>query len=127
MKALRFWSSAVFFLLVSSLLSCASSNGHITKMGAYPKAIERARKQHRPMVMHSGVDTFSVTSAIVEKSKRLFTVHLGKLDSLYHATLTVPSPAKKPLHLFIRDSTSYTLDEPHTIPLNRIARIELAD
>ena len=26
-----------------------------------------------------------------------------------------------------RDSTSYTLDEPHTIPLARIEKIELAD
>lgn len=79
------------------------------------------------MVMHSGVDTFAVTSVVVERSKRQFTVQLGKLDSLYQATLTAPAPAKKPIHLFMRDSTSYTLDEPHTIPLNRIARIELAD
>jgi hypothetical protein len=79
------------------------------------------------MIMHSGVDTFSVTSVVVERSKRQFTVQLGKLDSLYQATLTAPAPAKKPVRLIMRDSTSYTLDEPHTIPLNRIARIELAD
>jgi hypothetical protein len=128
MKAFRFWSKAVLFLLLSfSLLACAVSNSPVTKTGAYPKVLERARKEHRPMVMHSGVDTFSVTSVVVERSKRQFTVHLGKLDSVYQATLTAPSPAKKAVHLFMRDSTSYTLDEPHTIPLNRIGRIELAD
>lgn len=76
------------------------------------------------MIMYSGVDTFSVASVVVERSKRQFTVHLGKLDSLYQSTLTGPSSTKKPLRLFMRDSTSYTLDEPHTIPLTRIARIE---
>jgi hypothetical protein len=78
------------------------------------------------MIMHSGVDTFAVTSVQVARSRRQFTVHLSKLDSLYQATLTAPSPTKKYMRLVMADSTSYTLDEPHTIPLTRIARIELA-
>src|SRR3712207_3405708 len=108
MKAFRLWSSAVPVLLSLTLLSCAVGNSPVTKTGAYPRVLERAKKAHQTMIMHSGVDTFAVTSVVVEKTKRQFTVQLGKLDSLYQATLTAPSPAKKPVRLIMRDSASYT-------------------
>lgn len=74
--------------------------------------------------MHSGVDSFAVSSVVVERTKRQFTVQLGKLDSTYQATLTAPSSGRQPLHLYMLDSTSYTLDEPHTISMTKIGRIE---
>jgi hypothetical protein len=76
--------------------------------------------------MHSGVDTFAVTSLLVEKNKQDFTVHLNKLDSLRRSLLTNPGAVpQKLVHLYMTDSTSYTLDEPHTIPLKKVARIEM--
>ncbi len=78
--------------------------------------------------MHSGVDTFVITSVLVERSKQQFTVHLNRLDSLHRVNINnSKSLAGKQIHVYMRDSTSYTLDEPHTIPLSRVARIELTD
>ena len=78
--------------------------------------------------MHSGVDTFAVTSLLVEKTKQQFTVHLDKLDSLHRLHFNNPKAlGEKRIYLHMRDSASYTLDEPHTIPLARIEKIELAD
>lgn len=119
------WTSAVFIsILFTSLSGCAGSNNTTNKTGAYPRVLERAKKDTRPIIMHSGVDSFAVASVVVERSKRQFTVQLGKLDSSYQATLTALPSGRKPLHLYMLDSTSYTLDEPHTIPITKIGRIE---
>ena len=78
--------------------------------------------------MHSGIDTFTVTSVVVEKSKKEFTVHLNKLDSLRRVSMKNPKRSgEKYIRMYMHDSTSYTLDEPHTLPLKKIARIELID
>ncbi len=118
-----------FFLLVFCLafFSCYTGGDNITKRSAFPKAVERAKKDKRYFIMHSGVDTFAVTSLRVE-NRREFTVHLDRMDSLRQRALNNPlALSDRQAHLFMRDSTSYTLDEPHTLPFNKIARIELED
>lgn len=78
--------------------------------------------------MYSGKDTFAVTSIMIANSKREFTVQLDRLDSSRRANLNNPAnQPEKQLALYMLDSTSYTLDEPHTIALKKIARIQLRD
>jgi hypothetical protein len=117
--------------LSCSLLGCAVQNNNsepVTRAAAFPRIIERVNKNKNPFYMHSGVDTFVITSVLMERAKRQFTVHLDKMDSLHRTNFNNPnSLAKKPVHIYMRDSTSYTLDEPHTIPLSRVEKIERAD
>ena len=76
--------------------------------------------------MYSGVDTYRVTSAQVEKTKKQFTVHLAKVDSLHAADLKKPgSTSGQIIQMYMRDSASYTLDEPHTILINKVAKIDM--
>ena len=73
------------------LAACSTSgNNAVTRTSAYPRVIEQARKDKNYFIMHSGLDTFAVTSLLVEKNKQDFTVHLNKLDSLRRALLTSP-------------------------------------
>jgi hypothetical protein len=98
----------------------------ISKTSAYPKILKRADVDKRYLIMYSGVDTYHVKSVQVEKSRQQFTVHLAKLDSVHAAGLrNTGNTPEKLLHMYMRDSASYTLDEPHTIPMNKVARIEL--
>jgi len=119
-------------LLISacSLLGCYVQNNSepITQARVFPKTIERAKKDKRHFIMYSGRDTFTVTSIMIENGKRDFTVQLDRVDSLYRANLNNSKalPGKQ-LFLYMQDSTSYTLDEPHTIPLTKVARIQLSD
>ena len=118
-------------LLWCFLLGCSayqSNTNIITTSASYPRVIEQARKDKRYFIMRSGVDTFAVTSLLVEKTKQQFTVHHDRLDSLHRFHFNNPKAlGEKRIYLHMRDSTSYTLDEPHTIPLARIEKIELAD
>lgn len=92
----------------------------------YPKVIERAVKDKHSFVLFSGIDTFAVTSALVGRREKQFTVHLAKMDSLHRALLVHPGFYRQ-VRLYLHDSVSYTLDEPHTIPLARVAKIEVVD
>lgn len=119
---------ATLKLLIFILFTNCSNTTSITKPSSFPRRIEAAKKNERYFVMHSGIDVYRVSSIIVEKSNQHFTVQLTKPDSLHLANLNNPSVLnEKLLHLFMKDSTSYTLDEPHTILLSRIARIELVE
>ena len=129
MKIFSYWSIPIFALVLScSLPGCFIhyNNKPITRTSAYPRVIERAKKDKHYFIMHSGIDTFAITSVLVERSKQQFTVHLNKVDSLHRVYINNPKTLQeKHIHVYMRDSVSYTLDEPHTIPLNKIARIEL--
>lgn len=132
MKILSYWSTTIFALILSCCLPGCSvhydNSKPVTRTSEYSRVIERARKEQRYFIMHSGVDTFAIISVLIEKSKQDFTVHLGKIDSLHRVNMNNPKLlAEKLIHLYMRDSASYTLDEPHTIPLNKVARIELVD
>ena len=121
--SLAIWATAVCIFLNS----CYSASNTVTKTSAFPKVLERAKKDKRYFILYSGIDTFAVTSLRVE-NRREFTIHLDKMDSLHKVTLNNPiTIPEKRAYLFMHDSTSYTLDEPHTLPFNKLARIELAD
>lgn len=86
--------------------------------------------------MYSGINVYSVVSVQVDKLKEHMTVQLDKVDSarltnnIMADTVGSNSGKGKPLtnstiHLYTKDSTSYTLDEPHTIALANVAKIEI--
>jgi hypothetical protein len=109
------------------LLSCLSSN-NISRTAAFPRAIEKGKRDKNYFIMHSGVDVYRIKSIEVEKSKQQFTVLLDRVDSIHLGGIKNPKSLNEKLtQLYMKDSTSYTLDEPHTIPLTKVARIEVAD
>jgi hypothetical protein len=129
MKTSHYYTSFVLaFLFSSCLVGCSnnySTGNTISQTSAYPKIIERANKDKRYFIMYSGIDTYRITSAQVERAKQQFTVHLAKVDSAHASRLRNPGTmTEKAAYMYMQDSTSYTLDEPHTIPINKIARIE---
>ena len=128
MKTLRHNISAILaFVFFFSFSGCHPKGNVITKTSALPRVIEKAKKDDRFFIMHSGVDTLAIVSLQVE-NKREFTVHLDKMDPLHTVTLNNPTVlTKKQLHFFMADSISYTLDEPHTIPFSKVARIEFVE
>ena len=117
----------IIFLLLSFItFSACSTTGNNTDSSpaGYPRMVERAKKDKQNLLLHSGLDTFLITSVVVEKSRQDFTVHLNKLDSINRAIIRDAGSSKgKQLHIYMRDSTLYTLDEPHTIPFTKVARI----
>ncbi len=132
MKIFSYWSTTVFaFIFLCSLPGCSNqynSTAPITNTSAFARTLEQAKKDKRYIVMHSGVDFYSIRQVEVEKSKQNFTVHLNLVDSIHKANINNPKQlGEKHLHVYMKDSTSYTLDEPHTIPLNKVARIEKVD
>ncbi len=132
MKIFSYCSTAVLALsFLCSSLGCSNqhnSTAPVSNTSAFARTLERAKKDKRYMVMHSGVDFYAIREVEVEKSKQAFTVHLNLVDSIHKANINNPKQlGEKHLHVYMRDSTSYTLDEPHTIPLNKVARIEKVD
>ena len=111
-----------------------STGSALTRVSAYPKAIANAQKNKQYMMLHSGVNLYSVVRLEVHKKTKEITLQLDNVDST-HVMNTSGNDAMKnqanqekmsgnpPLHLYMTDSVSYTLDEPHTVPLKRIARI----
>ncbi|MDB5246556.1 MAG: hypothetical protein JWQ40_950 [Segetibacter sp.] len=71
------------------------------------------------MVLHSGINIYSITHVQVDKAKEHFTVQLDKVNSSRTA------PVLSELHVYTIDSTSYTMDEPHTIPFTNVAKVEV--
>ena len=130
MKIYKAGYTAIFALFFLALQAGCSGNlsapGTISKTSAFPKVLKRAEADKRYLVMYSGVDTYHVKSVQVEKTRQQFTVYLTKVDSLHTASLrSGATGTEKLLQMYMRDSTSYTLDEPHTIPMNKVARMEL--
>lgn len=83
-------------------------------------------------MLHSGVNIYTVVSVEVHKSKKQMTVQLDKPDSLHSFYVTnhetkpyKPNPELSEMHMYMTDSVSYTLDEPHEILLEKVAKIEL--
>jgi hypothetical protein len=126
---MKIFTTLLGLVSLVSLVACSSittSEKTISETSAFAKTIGQANRSKRYFIMYSGVDTYRVTSAQVEKTKQQFTVHLAKVDSLHAAILKNVSPTSgRLIQMHMRDSTSYTLDEPHTIPINRVARIDL--
>lgn len=134
---------ATFFAIILACASVGCSNSYtkaktVTSVSAYPAAIQKALKAHRYFLMKSGINLYTVTSVDLDQAKQQMTVTLDKVDStrLIAASKPLNSPYKpqkgerassSQIHLYMTDSTSYTLDEPHTIPLVKVGRVELVD
>jgi hypothetical protein len=140
MKFSKYLNTIIFALIFLSFISgCLThryQSGTVTSTAAYPAIIERAKKDKRYFIMYSGINIYSVVSVQVDKAKEHMTVQLDKVDSARLTNNTIAdtvgynSGKGKPLttsiiHLYTKDSTSYTLDEPHTIPLANVAKIEM--
>ncbi len=107
----------------------------ITSAADYPDAIEQAKKDDRHFILHSGINVYTVTSFLLDRAKQSITVHLAKVDSLHivnveNAQNNADKPKKsasgaKEIHIYTKDSTSYTLDEPHTIPFDNVGNIDM--
>ena len=121
---------ALFYILSGCSTHAIPANGAISR-SAYPAAIERAQKKKWYMVLHSGINVYSITSVQVDKAKQQATVQLDRVDSLYLITGSQPAPSARSrtsaMHWYTSDSTSYTLDEPHTIVLDKVTRMERVD
>ena len=121
------WRNKIVFLIGCCYFFACSTANEITSTSKFRGAIERGRKDQRAFVMYSGVDTFAVTSIAVERRSKEFTVQLDKSDSLQRAANSKLPPSNKKIYIYMKDSTSYTLDEPHTIPLKNISRLRITE
>lgn len=139
MKTFRFWNSAFFAFIFSCALSgCFNSYVKakpVTPASAYPAAIEQAKKDNRSFILHSGINVYSIYHVELDQASQALTVQLHKVDSLNIVnvknagsrqlkTKKGESPINE-IHLYTKDSISYTLDEPHTIPLENVANVDL--
>jgi hypothetical protein len=108
----------------------------VTAAAGFPDAIEEGRKDKRYFIMKSGLNIYTITSVDLDRAKQQMTVTLDKVDSSHLVYLNNPevrrtrarvgeTPAQGEIHLYMKDSTSYTLDEPHTIALGKVDRIAL--
>lgn len=88
--------------------------------------------------MQSGINIYHVNSVDLDKAKKQLTVTLDKVDSLRlvyfknpalrtSGQSTANAATNHEIHMYMKDSTSYTLDEPHTLPVNNVARVELVN
>lgn len=124
--------SFLFYLSAGCSSQSYPANTPIPRSG-YPSAIERAKKSKWYMVLHSGINVYSINAVQLDRAKKQATVQLDKVDSAYLSgsggvAAGAGNAARQPaMHLYTSDSTSYTLDEPHTIMLEKIARIERVD
>lgn len=131
---------SIFFAFIFSctLLGCSTyytSAYEVTPTSAYPSAIVRAKKHKKAMILHSGINVYSITSVQLDKKKQNLTVQLNKANSSdlggkvaangTNRTKNSKTAKVSEIHLFTSDSTSYTLDEPHTIAMEKLARVEL--
>ena len=131
---------AVVILAALFILPGCSGNYYktttLTRKAKYARAIEKAKEDKQYFILYSGINIYSVTSVDVDKPKQQFTVQLDKVDSMNMANLG-DSGTKRPrpktgegsslskILVYMSDSTSYTLDEPHTLPIDKVAKIEL--
>ena len=136
MTSTRYCKSVLTFAFFLALFGCNHyfTARPVSTISEFPAAIEQAKEAHRFFVMKAGLNAYTVTSVDLDKAKQQMTVTLNTLDSAHLLYLSNPGsrlrkPTKSPseIHMYMRDSTSYTLDEPHTIPLNNIGRLQLLD
>ncbi len=140
MKTFRFCRAA-FFALISLCALSGCSNSYVkaktvTPASAYPAAIEQANRDNRSFILHSGINVYTITTYQLNKEKQKLDVQLNKLDSLHIVNVSDQESGRarpkkgessliNEIHIYTKDSVSYTLDEPHTIPLENLARIDL--
>lgn len=142
MKPFRRLVFALFILCFSFIFSRCSRHQlqakPVASAASYPDVIEQAKKDQRYFLLKSGINLYTVTSVDLDKAKQEMTVTLNEVDSSHLVNLKNFDAADyKPkkgdkgsssaIHIYMTDSTSYTLDEPHTIPLQKVGKVELVD
>jgi len=135
MKASTHCITTIFFIFVlAAFWGCSHLANPSTDAASYPRILEKAKNNKRYFIMQSGINLYSVTSIDLDRTKKQMTVTLDKADSLRLVHFKNPGTQQNQqqsvaneIHIYMKDSTSYTLDEPHTIPLERIAKVETAD
>ena len=125
-------------LLLLVVISSCSTQHYIDKAGkaatsASAAAITRATKNKDYVSLQSGTNFYYVTFAEIDKAKKNVTVTLDKIDSIHYNQVLISTnnkvlvndnPPKPHLHIKLVDSTNYTYDEPHTIPLMKISSMQ---
>jgi hypothetical protein len=130
--------ASVFSFVTAGCFSHSFKTKPVTPASSYPDAIEQAKKDQRYFLLKSGINLYTVTSVDLDKAKQQITVTLDKVDSSHLANVKNfeskhyklrkgDTPASSAIHIYMTDSTSYTLDEPHTIPMDKVGRVELLD
>ena len=129
-----------FFAFVFSLGLSGCSTAYVQSKSVidasdYPAAIERAKKDKRSFILHSGMNVYTITAVQLDHAKQNIHVQLNKLDSLHIVRVAGPNnnqqrPAKNSsapgeIHVYMKDSTSYLLEEPYTLSLDKVAKIDL--
>jgi hypothetical protein len=135
MKTFSYCIATIFcFFALNLFCGCNhySTANPATDVSTYPKILERSKKDKRYFIMQSGVNLYTITSVDLDQAKKQITVTLDKVDSLRLVHFKNPAARQNQqnglgheTHVYMKDSTSYTLDEPHTIPTEKIARIEM--
>jgi hypothetical protein len=127
---------AFIFFAVGACSTHTPEAKTITPESKYPSIIARSLTNKRSCILHSGINVYNVTSVQVDHGKQQMTVQLNKPDSSqlafykgveagnYHHQKGEAKQGGQ-THIFMADSTSYTLDEPHTLPLNKVAKVEV--
>lgn len=135
MSIIRSFIILVAFYILSGCSAYSYKTKTVSPRSSYAATIERAKEDKRYLILYSGINIYSITSVDVDTSKQQFTVQLDKVDSLRLVHLHGAGKRYKPqnggspseLLVYMIDSTSYTLDEPHTLLMSKVAKIELVE
>ena len=138
---MKTFKMATFVLLIfatADIITSCANTGYTTRpvssSADFPAVLETSRKKDRAFILHSGLNIYAVSSLELDKPKENMHVQLKKLDSVQVVQVDAPgkttdkaAAAGRPneVHLYMKDSASYLLEEPYTIPLARVARIDI--
>ncbi len=140
MKIYRFCCTILFAFIFSCALSGCFQYYFKAKpvipVSAYPAAVEQAKQENRFFILHSGTKAYNITSLQVDQAKQQMELELGQIDSLHTLYVTKPQSRRyravkgqsrvlTEIHLYLKDTGSYSLNEPLTLPFARVSKIEL--
>lgn len=129
-----------FIILIAAcaLFACSASHkaGTVTKASAFAAILEHAKKDKSYITLQSGINLYSVVLVEINKPRQEMTLQLNKPDTAKINNVTnagknaytndkTSAGTNRQTHILMNDSISYTLDEPHTLMLAKIAKIEI--
>lgn len=104
----------------------------------YPVAIERAKQEYRFFILHSGSKAYAISTIEVNRDKQQLELKLDNLESPH--TVYTEGPQKRvyrpqkgesevltEIHLYVRDTAAYTLNEPLILPIEKVNKLELLE
>ncbi|MCW3115516.1 MAG: hypothetical protein JWR18_3912 [Segetibacter sp.] len=133
-------------VLLAFIFSCACSGcfQHYFKVvpvkatAQYPVALERGKQEDRFFILHSGSKTYAISTIEVNREKQQLELKLDKLDTPHTVYTTRPrhrvykskkgqSPVLTEIHLYLKDTPSYALNEPLILPIEKVNKLELLE